>query len=512
MDRFTHSLSSRIVLVATSLLIVPLIGFILFMYLHEYAIKSRDAELILRAVASERTLLIEQELRVNKARLERVASGAISADAYPNIDICDATACRSLIEEAKPIGTDLYLVASGQKLVLLRALSDGTYARLDTDIPHIVEQVPGVPDVALYLLDEDRDVVSSSGGKEELPTPTGRIRVVRPIGLGGYRLLFDIPQTVSYGDFFVRMAVLSLLIIFGGGAAVFLLIRRISRPLRTLSHTMRRIGSGDLEARYEADRMGFELNELGESLNEMVISLKANIERQQELLVGQKVQRSLLPTSFPTGAALDIAARFVPARDVGGDLYDLYPLPDGRLLICMADGSGKGIFACLYALLLRSYLRSAAMLPLSDMVARVNDLLMCDTGESGAFVTAWIGLLDPATRGLEYINCGHNPALLLKGDGSIEELTTSGIALGVAPFDPEAATCTLLKGEMLVTYTDGIVEAHSPAGELYGIARLKETLSRGSSHAVADTVLAGALAFAADTPQHDDIALLVINF
>ena len=510
MDRFTKSVASRIILAATFFLILPLVIFMIFMYFHEYRVKSRDAELILQAVATERTLLIEQELALHKEFLDKLEEGA-SPEIYEKIRMCTKSECQNLIDRAKPIGDDVLLVVGRDRFTVLKELPDGRYATIETDLPSLVEKVQGVPSVSVYLLDEHRDVVVGSEGERELPDRAGRIWVIKPIGAGGYRLLFDIPESVSYGDFFLRTAILIISTILIGGVTVFLLVRRINKPLHQLSTVMQSVGSGDLQARYCEDKMGFEINDLGHVFNQMIGSIQTSIEHEGELRLGREVQHSLLPKSIPELPNLDIATRFIPAKDVGGDFYDLRRLPDGKLCIVMADASGKGIFACLYALITRSLLRAASDAPLATFVQRANEFLCLDSGESSAFVTAWVGLFDPESMMLEYVNCGHNPAICKRASGEMAELTTNGMALGVADFEVKPQSLQLGAGDLLLVYTDGIVEAHNVNNELYGEKRLMEAVTGASSEEVARSVQSSVEAFSQGAPQHDDIALLVLQ-
>jgi serine phosphatase RsbU (regulator of sigma subunit)/CHASE2 domain-containing sensor protein len=243
----------------------------------------------------------------------------------------------------------------------------------------------------------------------------------------------------------------------------------------------------------------------------------------RELEIARQIQLSFLPASFPKSEDFQIAAYYLPARQVGGDFYDVIPLPDGRLALVIADVSDKGVPAALFMALSRSYVRvyshpkggTFQMTSLESVLQAVNDSLV-DGNPSSMFVTLFYGLLDPHTRRLHYVNAGHNPPLLVRpGIGQTEFISGNGMALGV--FDGigfEEYDLALERGQAIIFYTDGVTEARSPSGELYGEERL---IHAGS--ACIDLDAEGIVAhirrdletFVADAPQADDISLLVLK-
>jgi sigma-B regulation protein RsbU (phosphoserine phosphatase) len=237
----------------------------------------------------------------------------------------------------------------------------------------------------------------------------------------------------------------------------------------------------------------------------------------QELKIGREIQLSMLPASLPEYPGLDLSPGYLAALEVSGDFYDLFPLDDHRLLFVVADSAGKGIPACLYSLGFRSALRSFAVsgASLSEMVRQSNDLLLLDTGESGFFVTAWIGLYDSRTGKLEYCSQGHPPALL-RHDGKLKELSTQGISFGVEEFVRSPVEEIILhQGDTLLVYTDGVIEAHDPDRNLFGMDHLKEFVLESKENTSAEFVedlLSEIKHFAKGQPQFDDITLLCLMF
>ncbi len=272
--------------------------------------------------------------------------------------------------------------------------------------------------------------------------------------------------------------------------------------------------------------MGFEINVIGEIFNETVDSLNENMEAVQkvrieretyekELLIGEEVQRSILPKKLPNFPGVEMAARFIAAKEVGGDFYDF--LVGDLLMLSIADTSGKGISACLYSLSVRSMLRSYGKIhqELDVILKETNNLFCLDTGDTGVFVTAFVGYFDPKTKVFNYSNCGHFPALQLKKNGELHKLSTKGMALGVVPFDHVATDKAQLEtGDLLILFTDGIVEAHNDKMELFGERRLIESLQMKKDwepQKIVDEIIKEVALFAEGSPQFDDLSLIVIR-
>ncbi|MCI5051738.1 MAG: SpoIIE family protein phosphatase [Simkaniaceae bacterium] len=320
---------------------------------------------------------------------------------------------------------------------------------------------------------------------------------------------------------------LLVMILLVGGVATSIVSWRFSRPMRRLCYTMQSVAEGELDTRFEIDRVGFEINYIGGVFNQTVDSLiqhmrdleQTHIEQEvlsKELAIGQETQKSILPSAIPDINTLDIAYGFISAKEVGGDFYDVMLLDDNKLWICIADTSGKGVSACLYSMCLRSMLRGFAKHndSLETIIKASNELFLDDTGNTGTFVTAWIGKIDLNSGKLRYSSLGHTPTLLKRSEGSIENLATDGMALGVADFTPDVQETTLNRGDLLLLYTDGITEAHNKADKLYGEERLNQLvggITSESAHEIVEKVNGDVHTFCEGEPQHDDITLLAIR-
>jgi serine phosphatase RsbU (regulator of sigma subunit) len=237
---------------------------------------------------------------------------------------------------------------------------------------------------------------------------------------------------------------------------------------------------------------------------------------EQQLGIAREVQRALLPAADPVLEGYDIAGTNVPTWEIGGDYFDFLPQPDGRLGVAIADVSGKGVPAALIMATFRAALRAQRVKGASlDAIAdRLNRILL-DSMDASRFVTAFYGLLEPRTGALAFANCGHNPPLLLRADGSRDVLASGGPALGMwdaATFVPGAAS--VQPGDILVLYTDGVIEVMNGASEMFGVDRLEDVIRRHpgqSSRALVDAVVDATRAFAGRIGFEDDFTLVVIR-
>lgn len=241
---------------------------------------------------------------------------------------------------------------------------------------------------------------------------------------------------------------------------------------------------------------------------------KKKLER--ELEVARQIQSSLLPGCCPLIPGYQLTAEWRSARQVGGDFYDYFALPDGRWGILIADVSGNGVPAAIFMALSRSLIRSGVIgaASLSAGLRRANAWILKDT-TSGLFVTVFYAVLDPARHVFTYVNCGHNPPLLIRAkDASTDWLSTKGIALGIVEeIDLEEKSVTLDPGDSVLCYTDGITEARDQHDQLFGRGELLATAltarERGSDPI--QTILEALAAHVGDTPQADDITLLSLQ-
>jgi sigma-B regulation protein RsbU (phosphoserine phosphatase) len=246
----------------------------------------------------------------------------------------------------------------------------------------------------------------------------------------------------------------------------------------------------------------------------------------QELDVARRIQTSFLPECCPQIEGWELATVWRSAREVSGDFYDFIPLPpklgaDGRQVsrsgVVIADVADKGVPAALFMALCRTLVRTMAMdgrLP-DEAVGRANDLILADS-QAGLFVTLFYTILDSVSGEIEYVNAGHLPALLIRtghGIEQMEELRTNGIAMGVLPgVHYERRASHLGIGDLLVLYTDGVIEAQDAEQQMFGKAQLIATIyahRMQSADELAQAIDNAVAAFVGDAPQFDDFTLVI---
>ncbi len=236
-----------------------------------------------------------------------------------------------------------------------------------------------------------------------------------------------------------------------------------------------------------------------------------------ELKVARGIQMSMIPKIFPPypeRGDIDMFAAVVPAKEVGGDLYDFY-IRDEKLFFCIGDVSGKGVPASLVMAVSRSLFRTVSAHEMSPqrIVTAMNDS-MSDMNESNMFVTFFCGVLDLQNGHLRYCNAGHNAPVLVQESGNKELTVVPNLPLGIMPGMYFAEQETDLEcGTGLFLYTDGLNEAENPVHELFGDARMMNTLKAGvESRVLIDTVREAVHTFADGAPQSDDLTMLYIRF
>jgi serine phosphatase RsbU (regulator of sigma subunit)/anti-sigma regulatory factor (Ser/Thr protein kinase) len=234
---------------------------------------------------------------------------------------------------------------------------------------------------------------------------------------------------------------------------------------------------------------------------------------EQELEVARLIQQNFLPKQLPHLPGWEVAALYRPAREVGGDFYDVIPLRDGQVGFVVGDVTDKGVPAALVMAATRSVLRASAqrLVDPGAVLERVNDHLCPDMPEK-MFVTCLYGVLEPSTGRFRFANAGHDLPYVKTAHGS-EELRARGMPLGLMPgMSYEERETVLAPGESLLLHSDGIVEAHDPAGRMFGFPRLKEAVAHHpGGAALIDRVLDDLSAHTGpDSEQEDDITMVTL--
>ena len=238
---------------------------------------------------------------------------------------------------------------------------------------------------------------------------------------------------------------------------------------------------------------------------------------QNELNVASGIQQSILPTVFPSRDDYQIYASMEPARNVGGDFFDVVRLEDDRVGLAIADVSDKGVPAALFMMSSRTWMKSAAISsPEPGTVLGEVNALLHEDNDTQMFVTVLYAVYDPETGEFTYASGGHDAPLLVHSDGSSELLPlTGGIALGIVPDLAYGQNSVVLDhGETLVLYTDGVTEAMNGEGEQFGIERLRKVFTGRApkdANEAAHKVFEAVNTFADGAAQSDDITCLTLR-
>ena len=249
----------------------------------------------------------------------------------------------------------------------------------------------------------------------------------------------------------------------------------------------------------------------------LALELSDRVAMKRDLEIAREIQSWLMPSEAPKVPGVDIAFASRPANTVAGDYYDAFFRSNDRLLMVVADVAGKSIPAALLTATLQASLRTLAALPgtLSELVVRVNRYSCEQSLQGRRFTTAFLAELEPATGALTYVNAGHNWPVLQRASGAIERLEAGGLPLGINAAAPyRSGSVTLASGDLLLIFTDGLVEAEDDGEREYGEERMLSvlrTLHSGTAKEALERIMSSVDAFVGLTRQHDDITCLVLR-
>jgi sigma-B regulation protein RsbU (phosphoserine phosphatase) len=301
------------------------------------------------------------------------------------------------------------------------------------------------------------------------------------------------------------------------------------RRIEELDQATEKIGRGDFSVMLKPNSND-EIGRLAESFNRMAVSLK-DYTRKLEITVREKeqiakelelastLQQSALPREVPRFQGLEIAARSFPAKYVGGDYYDFIYPDDENVGFIIADAAGKGFPGSLYMSNSRSVFRVVSKMENSPakLLKDINDYLSQELpGSEGMFITYVYGVYNKATHSMTYSNAGHFPPLFYKAKSkTFEPLKSCGMPIGIMPGETYTEeTISFEKGDILVMYTDGAIEAVNQKSEMFGLEKLREIIEKDPNLAAAvllDKIGDEIQRFVGDTPQHDDITVVVVR-
>jgi serine phosphatase RsbU (regulator of sigma subunit) len=376
--------------------------------------------------------------------------------------------------------------------------------------------------VQLTALGADRTAAVAAAGT---PRRTGDWIIVARKAPSG--IIFGIARPVAASLREIRRASvrnlgLGLLVIALAFIGIIPISHRMTQHLSSLTRGVRQLAGGDFRARVPV-RSSDEFGALAGAFNQMAEDLERHEARavqqerlHRELELSRLIQTEMLPrTSLRSGAA-EIGGVSIPAREVGGDFFNYFVLPDGRLALLVGDVSGKGVSAALLMANIQATLR--ARLPHETDLAELADRLDRELEQNtpgGVYLTLFLAILEMDSRTLRYINAGHNPQFLLRRGGGIEPLGSTGMPIALyAGHGYSEARVPLDAGDLLFFYTDGLVETENESGHMFGADRLQEILAAEQSDGI-DTVLRRVeeqvSAFRGNAEPFDDATMMALR-
>lgn len=311
----------------------------------------------------------------------------------------------------------------------------------------------------------------------------------------------------------------------------YLLIRYMMKPLSEFAQSAMEIAKGNFSATLPKRKNNYEMETLHNSFSFMQDSLKnyidelkattANKERiESELRIAREIQMGMVPKIFPPFPKrddIDLYATLIPAKEVGGDLYDFF-IEDNKLHFIIGDVSGKGVPASLVmAVTCRLFRTVASNIHVPSEIIRVLNNAIAESNESNMFCTAFVGILNLETGHLQYSNAGHNPPFVISPDGSTFMLPVKpNLAMGLwEGFDYQDQEYHVEKGTKIFLYTDGVNEAENVNKELYGEDRMLQILSRcntGNPQEIVEKMLGDIRCHTNGAEQNDDITMLCCSY
>lgn len=312
---------------------------------------------------------------------------------------------------------------------------------------------------------------------------------------------------------------------------IFFVCHKLSKPLVKLAQAAQAVGQGAFDAPLPAVSSSDEIGNLTASFRRMqseltdyIARLKESVAAREraecELNLAKTIQQDILPRILPPFSGYNNvkgAADLIPARGVGGDLYDVFPLDEFHLALIIGDVSGKGVPAAMFMVVTQTLQRSIAhsYVDTGALVTQLNNMLS-SSNDANMFVTYWVGILDIRDGSLNYTSGGHNPPLIKRKDGTVEWLRQHhGFPLGaIANFEYGGASETLREGDSLILYTDGVTEAFSSDKEQFGEQRLFDVVNQTAENtpaALLESIKKAVFDFTKNAYQSDDITLLIVQ-
>lgn len=472
---------------------------------------------------------VEQRLAANAARLKEVAE-RISSEAQPlpvparrpRMEVEGRNLEVAVRQDGRLVGTANATLNMNRTMHTVLAL-----ARRDQgEIPFAIDRRGSLytPDDGDRPRLQDLGVESVKGGSVQ-PRRTGDWIVVAREAPSG--ITFGIARPIGESLREIRRASvrnlsLGLLVVALAFVGIIPISNRMTRHLSALTGGVRQLAGGDFRTRVPV-RSSDEFGVLAGAFNQMAADLElheaAAVEQERlrrEIELSRLIQTEMLPrTSLVSGSA-EIAGISMPAREVGGDFFNYFVLPDGRLALLVGDVSGKGVSAALLMANVQATLR--ARMPHEMDLALLADALdrEMDQNTPGAvYFTLFLAILETDGRILRYVNAGHNPQFVLRAAGGREPLSSTGMPIALySGHGYQEARVDLAPGDLLFFYTDGLVETENEGGDMFGAERLQAILDAEHTHSVErvlQRVESAVTSFRGKAEPFDDATLMAMR-
>ncbi len=329
------------------------------------------------------------------------------------------------------------------------------------------------------------------------------------------------------GSIITVASITAIMIMLGIPVTLFILNRKL-KPIKLITNGLKGLDYNKLDVNISFESRN-EFGYLSETLRVMGIKLKAaqqdmleNERITRELEIAREIQAKILPRKFPKGDRFEFYGTYRSAREVGGDYYDFIDIDQDNMAFLVADVSGKSLPGMLVMLLTRDIVQtlSRTIHDPSKILTMVNSELRTNI-KKGMFVTMFFGLLNKKNGLFSFASAGHNPLIFVNNKtGEIDLIKTHGFPLGMVPTEAfeqriETRQLTLGDNDWLIQYTDGINEAHNPAGEEYGMERFTESIKKSKDlkpSEIVDNILGNHDAFVGNAGQFDDITLVAMKW
>jgi len=490
--------------------VLPLLGITLYTYLGSRVAIRQVVDAEANALAMEmstRVDLVQDQLAARLARMRNRPTGAPES-AYEKARREALVAAqaqelklwlRSMLSEAERDAGAIPFAVDGQgKVYAPEAADEQTLADLGL--------VPGRS--AARLPPEDWVVAERLVLDSRI-----RIGVARPINdaLRGLRSAA------------ARNVVLGLGLALVASLGILPLSRRMTRHLASLTAGAERLAAGDLEVRVPVPH-GREFARLATGFNRMARDLRENQQRvveqermRKELEIGRRIQEELLPRAPLSAPFAEVSGVSIPAREVGGDFFNYFLLQSGEVAILVGDVSGKGVGAALLMASLQATIRARLALErdLASLVEALDNEMASDE-PLAPYYTLFLGVLEGAGGALRYVNAGHNTQFVLRRDGVVDRLASTGRPPGLYPGGGyEQRTLQLHGDDALFLFTDGLVEAEDEAGEPFGMGRVEALLRLRSERdlsALLASIQAAVRAHRGPLEAADDATMVALRF